>query len=154
MLAGVREYDAQPVRIGQCRKQGKQAFSGSGQAEVKRDSISGGLAAFAGRGSPRLTRLVVRIVSAARLAIGLEAKLLVLRVLDVEVRHLQFLQEPGSGFKGIPPRILEPVPDGIASLVMTDAARRDWIGRAGWVSRLGVPTCPSVLRGRFAGAGR
>lgn len=83
-----------------------------------------GSAAFLGRSSARLARLVVRIVPAARIAIGLEAKLLVLRVLDVEMRRLELLQEPGRRFEGISSRVLEPVPYGVAALIVADPAGR------------------------------
>ena len=78
------------------------------------------LTAFARRSSARLGRLVVRVVSATRVTIRLDAQLFVLLVLDLELWQLELLQQPGRAFDGVPAGFLEPVPHGVAAIVVAD----------------------------------
>lgn len=76
--------------------------------------------------------MVVGIVAAAGVAIGLDAKLLVALVLDLELGHFEFLQQPGSAFESMSSRLLQPIPYRIAAVIVADTAGRDPIAPIGW----------------------
>ena len=82
------------------------------------------LAALAGWSSTRRGGLVVGIVAASGVAVGLDAKLLVLLVLYLELRLLELSQQPGSAVEEISSGVLQPIPHRIATFIVADAPGR------------------------------